>query len=41
MEKVEELIMKTLEELAEKGFESDDIKAAVSLGFVDVKNGWF
>eukprot|EP00435_Cladocopium_sp_Y103_P032972 s748_g8.t1 len=28
--KVEELIMKTLEELAEKGFESDDIKAAVN-----------
>eukprot|EP00434_Breviolum_minutum_P044620 symbB.v1.2.039877.t1/scaffold6846.1/size15074/1 len=28
--KVEELVMKTLEELAEKGFESDDIKAAVN-----------
>ncbi|CAK8985697.1 unnamed protein product [Durusdinium trenchii] len=28
--KVEELVMKTLEELAEKGFESDDIKSAVN-----------
>lgn len=28
--KVEELVMKTLEELAEKGFEGDDIKAAVN-----------